>query len=413
MQFESRRKIAHGRCVAPQETIARLEELIRPRHDYWLHEESVSDTLHWTALFLEDEPEFRAMGKGVTPEFAHAGALAEAAEWLTAREVVDLPGYVTARQDELDNALPVEDLLPHIATATPPVIEQVKDLDDTQHWVDGWSLRREESVKVPLEYVRLIGGPNGKATGNFLEEAMVHAIDEIFERRACVTVMRERMVVPTIDIESIIDPVVRGQIEFVRSRGVEVVLKDLSFEGVLPCIGAYFCEENVPADYQFHHFFKVGASFDRDEALTRCFTEYMQGRRKDEFAAHPEHPLGKLLEPDFRQLRTQGNACDNFLSSFMFGMLPYRDGSFLREGEVVPYEPDPGHDDCLGDIAAALEICSLLGKDLVAVDLTDPEIGFPVVQMIIPGYSDVLPFHPADSRGLFKRWTRPDVLAAY
>ena len=47
------------------------------------------------------------------------------------------------------------------------------------------------------------------------------------------------------------------------------------------------------------------------------------------------------------------------------------------------------------------------------MDLTDPEIGFPVVQVVIPGYSDVLPFHPANSRGLFKRWTRPDVLAAY
>ena len=97
----------------------------------------------------------------------------------------------------------------------------------------------------------------------------------------------------------------------------------------------------------------------------------------------------------------------------MFGMLPYRDADFLREGEVIPFDPEPGHDDCLDDIAHAGAICDTLGKDLVVVDLTDPQIGFPVVQVIIPGYSDVLPYHPADSQGLFRRWTRDEVLGAY
>ena len=413
VHLESRKKIAHGRCVAPEETIARLEGLIRPRHDYWLHEETVAPSLHWTALFLEDEPEFRAMGKGGTPEFSQAGALAEAAEWLVAREVVDLPGYLAAHQDEVENALLIEDLLPHVASATPPVIARIKDLDDAQHWVDGWSLRREEIVKVPIEYVRLINGPNGKATGNFLEEAIVHAANEIFERRAHVTVLRERMVVPTIDLDSVENPVLRGQIDFFRGKGVEVILKDLSFGGVLPCIGAYFHDPQVPADYQFHHFFKVGASFDRVEALMRVFTEFTQGRREHEFIDGSPGALERLLEPDFRKLRTADNSCDNFLSSFMFGMLPYRDAGFLREGEIVPFDPTPGYDDCLDDIGHALGICEAIDKDLVVVDLTDPQIGFPVVQVIIPGYSDVLPYHPADSRGLYRRWTRDEVLAAY
>ena len=59
------------------------------------------------------------------------------------------------------------------------------------------------------------------------------------------------------------------------------------------------------------------------------------------------------------------------------------------------------------------EICQAIEKDYIVVDLTDPEVGFPVVQVVIPGYSDVLPFHPADSRGLFQRWTRDEVMAAF
>ena len=413
MHLQPRKKLAHGRCVAPEETIVRLDAFIRPRHEFRVHEEPVHRHLHWSALFLDDDPEFRAMGKGTTRTLAMAGALAEAAESLAAREIDNLPGYTFAHQREIETPLPIEDLLPHIATATPPVVERIKNSETARHWVDGWSLLRDEPVKVPLAYARLISGPNGKASGNFLEEALVHALMEIVERRAHSTVLREKLALPTIDPESIPYPVVREQIEFVRDMGIEVTLKDLSFGGVLPCIGAYFFDPFVSPDYQFHHFFKVGASFDTEEALVRIFTEFVQGRRHNEFRTDTPEALERLLDADFRRLRTRGADCDNFLSAFMFGMVPYRDAGFLRQGEAVPLAPDPGHDDCLDDIRHALRICETLGKDCIAVDLADPESDFPVVQAIIPAYSDVLPFHPAASEGLFRMPTRSDVLGAF
>ncbi|MEI7819820.1 MAG: YcaO-like family protein [Verrucomicrobiota bacterium] len=416
MKLQSRLKIAHDRCVAPTETIARLEALIRPRHDYWLHEETLSEHLHWTAMFIEGL-DFRSMGKGITPAFSTAGALAEGAEWLTARATGELPGYVGAREHELPDALPIASLLSHIATATPPVLERIRALDDAYHWVDGYSLIQQRKLKLPLEYIRLIGGPNGKATGNNIEEAIIHATHEIFERRAHITVLRNRMVVPTIDPATVTHPVVCHQMEFLRAKGIEVVLKDLSFGGVLPCLGAYFVDHSIPEDYQFRHFFKVGASFDAEEALLRMFTEYTQGRRKHEFIA-PDAPdrevqLTALLDHDFRKLPAQPDDCDNFMSSFMFGFVPYRNADFFREGEVVPFEKGLPHADCLDDIAHARTICETLGKDYIVVDLTDPEFSFPVAQVIIPGYSDVLPFHPTDSNGLFSRWTRTEVLNSY
>lgn len=416
MRLESRIKIAHDRCIEPAETIARLEPIIRGRHDYWLHEENVAEHFHWAAMFIEGL-DFRSMGKGTTPEFSRAGAFAEGAEWLTAREIGDLPGYVGAHQRNVPNALPIEDLVSHIATATRPVIEQLRALDEAWHWVDAFSLRDERWLKVPIEYVRTISGPSGKATGNFLEEAIVHATNEIFERRAHITVLRNKLVVPTIDIETIRHPLIRAQIDFVRGKGINVILKDLSFGGVLPCVGAYFRDRNIPDDFQFHHFFKVGASFDREEALIRTFTEFTQGRRAHEFidssAPDREEQLAKLLDHDFRQIRTQDDECDNFLSAFMFGFVPYRRADFLLQGEIVPFDPGPQYRDCLDDIAHARSICEALGKDYIVLDLTEPQIGFPVVQVIIPGYSDVLPYHPANSRALFRRWTRSEVLQSY
>jgi ribosomal protein S12 methylthiotransferase accessory factor len=260
----------------------------------------------------------------------------------------------------------------------------------------------------------MINGPNGHASGNRIEEAIVHAANEIFERRAHITVLRDRLVMPTFDIDTVTDPVLQAQIEFVRSKGIEIVLKDLSFGGQLPCIGAYFFDPHIPEDYQFHHFFKVGASFNAEIALSRIFTEYTQGRRLDEFIeGQRAEDQKRILEHDFRALKCMDDDGDNYLSAFMFGFVPYKDAAFLREGDVIPFDPSRGYTDCLDDIERAKEICRALEKDLLVVDFTDPEIGFPVVAVVIPGYSDVLPYHPENSRVLYEKWTREEVLKAY
>jgi ribosomal protein S12 methylthiotransferase accessory factor YcaO len=200
----------------------------------------------------------------------------------------------------------------------------------------------------------------------------------------------------------------------VQSKGVEVVIKDLSFGGRLPCIGAYFLDPAIPEDFQFHHFFKVGASFSREDALIRTFTEYTQGRRHNEFIKRgSRQEQDRVLKHDFRALKCMGEDGDNFLSAFMFGVVPLRHADFLRQGEVVDFDPGECFDDCLDDINRAKEICEELGRDYLVVDFTDPEIGFPVVQVVIPGYSDVLPYHPASSPVLFKDMRRGDVLGSY
>ena len=416
MKLQSRKKVAHDRCVAPAQTIARLEKIFGARYDYWLHEEVVSEELHWSAMFIEGQ-EFRSMGKGVTAEGSKVGALAEGAEWLLARPTEELPGYTIGREEEVGEAVSFASLLSHVASATPPVLERIRALEDACHWVDGYSLIHEKTVKVPLEYVQLISGPNGKATGNNLEEAILHGALEVIERRAQIAVLRNRMVMPTLDASTISEPLVHRQLGFLRAHGIEVVLKDLSFGGVLPCVGAYFVDHNIPEEFQFRHFFKVGASFDTREALLRLFTEYAQGRRRHEFlvpgASDMDAQVATLLDHDFRQLPAQPGDCDNFLSAFMFGFVPYRNADFLRAGDVVPLAAGEFREDCLEDIAEVCAICTTLGKDCIVVDLSEPDTGVAVVQVVMPGYSDVLPFHPAGSSGLFKRWTRTEVLESY
>ncbi len=411
IELKSCKKLECGRCVPPETTIARLEGVISEKYDYWMWEEEVAEHLYWAAMFIEGL-DFRAMGKGISPLFSKAGALAEGAEYLTALNIEKLAGNVEGHQDELEDVLGIEDLLSHV-DLTDSMLAEIKELPDTQFWVDGVSLLDGRTVKVPIDYVQLISGPNGKAAGNEIEEAILHATNEVFERRAHITVLRNRMVVPTIDISTITHPLILEHIEFLQNKGIEITLKDLSFGGHLPCIGAYFVDPNIPEEYQFRHFFKVGAAFSMEDALIRTFTEYTQGRKSDEFIDGSKDEQDRILNHDFRSIRTQPDSCDNFLSTFMFGFVPYRNADFLLEGDVVPFDKGVRYEDCLEDIEHAKEVCETLGKDYIVVDFTDPEIGFPVVQVIIPGYSDVLPFHPSSSKALFKRITRTEVIASY
>ncbi len=411
MKLESCKKLEYGRCVPLEETIQRLETEIGTRYDYRLFETQVADRLFWSALYIDDL-EFRSMGKGVTAMQAKAGALAECAEWVASKTHDQLPGYTVGHQSTISDAVGIERMIEHVCVSK-EVIESIKQTDVAMFWVDGFSLMTGKTAKIPIEFVRRIGGPSGMAAGNRHEEAIVHALDEVFERRVHITVLKQKLVMPTIDQDTIDHPVVREQIEFLKGHGIEIYLKDLTFGRVMPCVGAYFWDPNIPEEYQFHHFFKVGAGFNLEDALIRVFTEYAQGRMKDEFIDGNKADQERVLKYDLRALKCIPDDGDNYLSSFMFGFVPHVRAEFLKEGPIVPFYKGERFDDCLQDIERAKEIFTRLGKDCFVVDFTDPEIGFPVVEIVVPGYSDVLPYYPADSRILFQQYTRSDILNSY
>ncbi len=411
MKLKSCKKIAFGRCVPVEETIARLESSIWASHEYRFFETKVSDRLFWSALYI-DEIGFRSMGKGITALQAKVGALAECAEWVAARQNVDLAGAMTGHQKNIPNAVGIEEFLSHVAVSK-AVIDRIKQTDVAMYWVDGFSLMTGKTVKLPIEFLRRIGGPNGMAAGNTREEAIVHAIDEVFERRVHITVLKNKLVMPTIDPATIDNPVVQEQMAFLKSKGIEIYLKDLSFDGELPCVGAYLVDPNIPKEFQFHHFFKIGSGFNLEESLIRVFTEYVQGRMLDEFIDGSKDEQERVLRYDLRALKCIPDDGDNYLSAFMFGFVPQVNAEFLKEGNIVPFRKGDKFDDCLQDIEKAKQIFSSLGKDCYVIDFTDPKIDFPVVEVVVPGYSDVLPYHPANSTVLFQDHTRSDILRSY
>lgn len=365
----------------------------------------MSDDLFWGQAWIDDV-RLLCEGKGLSPELSEASALAELTERFSAgmfypafeKEVRFnmpalyssavrgflnyewMPGYTRAHQDEIsDEKVRIEDLLvreKHLGRAE---VQDIKDSDMARHWADGYSLCRKTKVKVPLVFSAYVHGSNGLAAGNTLEEALLQASGEIFERFAQIETIKPEREMPTINRDSLKDPRFSDMISFFEKRGVEVRIKDLSFDGRLPSLGILFTNRNLPEDALEHNILIAGAAFNSDEALCRCFTEGVQGRKDLRF---PRKQLDKKLVP-------RDKVPNHYL--LMRCGVSLKDISFLKKGALVDYSPLK-HENIGQEIQTLVETCAAMNTDCILVDHTHPIIKFPVVRVIIPGISDFLPF---------------------
>lgn len=410
MEFQNCVRNEFGKCDLPSNTIHRIKDGLR-RLD--LHAEHrpfrVSENVHWGQIWI-DSMRIVCEGKGITPELAEASAHAELVERLSAglfypafEEQVRfnvpalyddetnrflnyewMDGYVHAHQDDLENPLTIEDLLAAESHLTNENIEEIKNSRMATHWVDGFSIVREETVKVPVNFVAYIHGSNGMAAGNTIEEAIIQATCEIFERHVQIQTIKPEKIVPTIDLDSIQNPVITDMVRLYHKNNVDIMIKDLSFDRLLPSIGVLFINNNLRRDRLEHKMLIAGASFHLDEALRRCLLEGFQGR---ETLRVPRPQLDRPVVP-----RSQVH---DFYMLMRCGVC-MKDISFLEQGEPISYSSNK-IEDVLGEIQEIKKICKRLETDCFILDQTHPVLNFPAVRVIIPGVSDFLPFLRQDT----------------
>lgn len=418
------------KCDSPENTIKRLTKALARLGLEFTYESQRVDrrlNLYWGRLTVPTL-NIASNGKGITPELTKASALAELIERISSglafkRFFVPklainrqfshffgfnnfdyLEGYVHSPQEELENPLTIGELLGPRKDSFPDLQEdQHQDL--FMHWVDGYSLLQQKKVKIPLKFIGLISGTNGLAAGNALEEAIVQASNEIFERYVCIKTISNNQIIPTITLESFENETIKKIIRRFHKKNIEVIIKDFSQDKLFPCIGAVFInrslekKSNNPIQKAFQYrTFRVGGSFNTKEALLRCFTEHMQGKTLKYFKAKKAYSrlwnyLLKHLEPNYEPPI-------NYLGIFR----KYEfagDLSFLEQGPIIDYTTSEPIYDCLKEIEKIKEICRRLKTDIIIVNHTHPILNFPVVRVIIPKISDILPYYSLEMKENF------------
>jgi len=251
-------------------------------------------------------------------------------------------------------------------------------------WIEGWDVVADRAVLVPEQAVTLDTtftvppvfdiSSNGLASGNVLVEAIVHGLCEVIERDAEAAWRRaggDRRIV----LDTITDPVCQALVERITATGARIFVWDLG--GIIPVVGCAIMEDPREPAWRALGFYQgFGAHLVPEVAIARAITEaaqtrltYIAGGRDDFFAfdyARATDP--EILADIWERLAAP---CDE---PAVFDDLPRHTTNGLGE-----------------DLEVLVSLVVEAGAtQVIAVDLTHPQLRVPVVKVLVPGLaSDV------------------------
>lgn len=231
-----------------------------------------------------------------------------------------------------------------------------------------YTKNREEIFS--LELMSLFIGSNGMAAGNTLEEAIVQATCEIFERMALAAMLRDHVSFPDIPREAAFkDEYIKIVVTEIESRGYTVSMKDASLGKGLPVVGAFIFDKKNQT-MSFH----MGSHPSMFVALERIFTETMQGVKLKDAA--------RMNTISF----SQNDDYQNF-NAMKVGLAPVPADSFIKEPD---YQYSGWNEIKATDNKAMakkmLDLLGTFGQDVYVLDVS--WMGFPSVLVFSPLVSD-------------------------
>jgi ribosomal protein S12 methylthiotransferase accessory factor len=320
-------------------------------------------------------------GKGTTLAAAKASALMEAAEAWHAEHVAASP--IRGRYAALAGmGVPVVDprRLPRSADAT------IEPCDAEFNWVEGRDLFTGTVRWVPLDLITAdytVGGPadgplqattNGLAAGNHLLEALSHALCEAIERDALALwrLLPEAAQDATVLDLTTADAEVRAVLlDRYAAAGVALRAFDATSDLQVPTVLCLAASED--RDHEVQPELGSGCHPDPMLALARAAAEAAQVRLM-RIAGARDDLLPESYETSRRAVRAR--AASEWLHATPPGILG-------RDCRALPA--------CAGktlrqDLEAIIARLAAAGvNEAVWVDLTDAEIGVPVVRVVVPG----------------------------
>ena len=320
-----------------------------------------------------------SQGKGASLEAAQASALMESIETWHAERITAPLQYESFQALSERAAVLDPRMLPHRADAN-----YLPDRPLT--WIAGHELFNDRPVWLPFETVNMntvrqpgytpvcMGSTNGLASGNHMVEAILHAACEVIERDALslwelVPEDKRRRCFVTAD--SISDPALLHLIDHLASQGFALGIWDITSDIGIPTYTCVLLEDPASSKWRSHHMFSGhGTHLSPEIALSRAVHEAIQSRltaisgSRDDFR--------------FSEYSRASNPDDHaHLLAVITGTPGARPFGAIRPPLAHDFE---------GDLATVMSRLRHAGIDsMIVVDLSRPEIGIPVVKVVVPG----------------------------
>ncbi|MCP4130380.1 MAG: TOMM precursor leader peptide-binding protein [bacterium] len=337
-------------------------------------------------------------GKGKTWSQAKAGALCESIERYSLMyhdqepsfqgSLLELPGHgihpnacMNYSEEQYKNRESINQTSAKFYSLVPIPFDESLKMD----WTSVYSLSEEKFKYLPSCFCyaqypaedewHLFSYPdsNGCAAGNTREEAILQGFLEMVERD-CVALWWYNMVrKPGVDLHSFNEPYFLTVMEYYKSLNRSIYVLDLTSDLQIPTFGAFSHRlDNGSQDIVFG----FGSHVDAKIALERAIVELNQLL-----------PIANVPEADRAQGKylTQDKVFVDWLSSATRENQPY-----LLPLENVPEKKASDYaplcaPNIYDSVTHCIEAAAKQDLETLVLDLTQPDVGLPVVKVIVPG----------------------------
>jgi ribosomal protein S12 methylthiotransferase accessory factor len=396
------------RTVRPEETVARYAhhvspitgavpvlERAAPGGDGVLHVYVAGNNMarpHRTLAHLRGDLRNMSAGKGTTDVQAKAGGLCEGLERYSGVFGGDEPRRRARMRDLGGAAIPLNDCLlfsnrqyleraeRNAAGSRFSFIPEPFDPGAEVEWSPVWSLSRKEVRYLPAAFcyydypqppdqTYCVGCSNGTAAGNTLEEAVLQGFLELVERDSVALWWYPRLRRPGVDLNGFDESYLGRLATFLRDRGREFWALDLTSDLGIPVFAAV-CRRTTGVPEQIVLGF--GAHLDPRIALLWAVTEMTQ------MLSSPLIASGVKDDPHADPETAR------WLATATAANQPY-----LLPADGPPTTATTYPRNWTGEVMEDIEFCRKRvereGLEMLVLDQTRPEIGLPVVKVIVPG----------------------------
>ena len=401
-----------ARTVAPEVTLAKYRHLVSPisgvvtwlkrttdEADSWLHVYWAGSNLGMRSRSLSSlrrSLRSKSAGKGSTREQSEVSALCEALERYSGcfhgdeirvrRRFTDFAGGDEAihpndaqlfSDAQLDNADSIN-AKGHPYNIVPPRLDPDAELD----WTPVWSFTQQRHRYLPTSMLYsmapeqraaadLIADSNGCAAGNTREEAILQGFYELAERDAFAIWWYNRLKVPAVDLAGFDDEYLASAADYYGRFERDLWMLDVTSDIGIP---AFVALSRRPDAETEDIIYGAGAHADPRIAALRAVCELNQC-------------LTWLPRPGSRDGRPM---IDDPLALWWWKTARLADCSWLAPAEDEPLR-EASHYTVIetADMREDVEHCRALveagGMEFLVLDQTRPDIGMPVVRVVVPG----------------------------
>jgi ribosomal protein S12 methylthiotransferase accessory factor len=371
------------RLVSPAQTVARVLPMMRAAGITRVADVTGLDSIGIPVVMV-CRPNSRsvsvAQGKGLDLDAARASGLMESLEQWHAEHIVRPLRFATAAELAPRHRLADIAGLPRLSIGSFHPHRKLL-------WIEGEDLLDGGSRWLPLEVVHtdytlplppgsgcFLTTSTGLASGNDRVEAVLHGLYEVIERDAVALwhaggPARRRQT--RLDLETVDDPACRDLLARFDRAGIAVGVWDASSEIGLPVFVAEIVDRDPDPCRVLYVSSGQGCHRSRAIALSRALTEAAQSRLTIISGARDD-----VDRTSYQRFRAPGLIAAALAEIEQVGA-PQRSFGAAADGFSERLDED------LEVVLGALRAAGL--GQVVVVDLTRPELGLPVVRVVVPG----------------------------